>query len=68
MTLTMADALRIVYKRGHLTALHQGNGIECARCGASGSVGADGQQIGAIFTKTCGTPTGVSYDYGATRQ
>ncbi len=56
----IARALTVVYKRGHLTALHQGDRIECARCGRSGSVGPDDKQTGKIFIEDCGTPTGVS--------
>lgn len=55
----LADALSVLYKRGHLT-LRQGRTLECSRCGLSGLVGPDGKQIGRLFTADCGSPTGVS--------
>ena len=48
----LADAASAANKLGHL-ALHQRRAFECARCGASGIVGPDGKQLGAVFTARC---------------
>lgn len=55
----LADAAELARKRGHLP-LHQGRTFECSRCGRSGLVGPDGKQLGELFKKDCGSPTGVS--------
>jgi hypothetical protein len=63
----IADAFRIAYKRGHLTLQHQGRDFECAGCGLTGSVAADGKPSGQVFLRDCGIPAGVSFTYGASK-
>jgi hypothetical protein len=68
VTETGESAHRVAYKRGHLTLEQRGNIVvtfECKRCKKTGVVGPDGKPMGRLFREDCGTPTGVSYTYGA---
>lgn len=48
----LGAAAKVANGLGHL-ALWQGRAFECARCGASGLVGPDGKQLGAVFKERC---------------
>lgn len=49
---TLGVAADTARKLGHLV-LRQGRTFECSRCAASGLVGPDGKQLGAVFTARC---------------